>query len=65
VRLDPKGQRARSNLVHAATVLGRPLPPEAQPPAPDAAKTGDAAATETAPKIAPAPADAPKKEAQP
>lgn len=29
LRLDPKAQRARSNLVHAALVLGRPLPPEA------------------------------------
>ena len=34
VRLDPKGERARSNLVHAALVLGRPVPAEAAPPAP-------------------------------
>jgi Flp pilus assembly protein TadD len=33
VRLDPKAERARSNLVHAAVVLGRPVPPEAVPPA--------------------------------
>ena len=44
VRLDPKGERARSNLVHAAIVLGRPVPPEAaappaQPPAAEAVKT--------------------------
>ena len=32
VRLDPKAERARSNLVHAALVLGRPVPPEAAPP---------------------------------
>ena len=30
VRLDPAATRARSNLVHAAAVLGRPVPPEAQ-----------------------------------
>jgi Flp pilus assembly protein TadD len=34
VRIDPSANRARSNLVHAATVLGRPLPPEATPPPP-------------------------------
>ena len=28
VRIDPKAARARSNLVHAAAVLGRPVPPE-------------------------------------
>jgi Flp pilus assembly protein TadD len=35
LRLDPKATRARSNLVHAALVLGRQVPPEAgqQPPA--------------------------------
>jgi Flp pilus assembly protein TadD len=33
VRLDPKAERPRSNLVHAAVVLGRPVPPEAVPPA--------------------------------
>jgi len=32
VRLDPAAVRARSNLVHAAQVLGRPVPPEAAPP---------------------------------
>ena len=30
VRLDPKVERARSNCVHAAIVLGRPVPPEAR-----------------------------------
>jgi Flp pilus assembly protein TadD len=33
LRLDPKVERARSNLVHAALVLGRPVPPEATVPA--------------------------------
>jgi len=33
VRLDPKAERPRSNLVHAAVVLGRPVPPEAVAPA--------------------------------
>ena len=28
VRLDPTAVRARSNLMHAAAVLGRPVPPE-------------------------------------
>jgi Flp pilus assembly protein TadD len=32
VRLDPAAVHARSNLVHAASVLGRPVPPEAAPP---------------------------------
>jgi Flp pilus assembly protein TadD len=32
VRIDPSADRARSNLVHAALVLGRPVPPEATPP---------------------------------
>ena len=32
VRLDPKADRARSNLAHAAVVLGRPIPPEAAAP---------------------------------
>ena len=31
VRLDPKAARARSNLVHAAVLLGRPVPPEVAP----------------------------------
>jgi Flp pilus assembly protein TadD len=59
LRLDPKGERARSNLVHAALVLGRPVPPEAAaPPAgqpPEAAKTVPV----------PVPSDAPKQEAHP
>jgi Flp pilus assembly protein TadD len=32
LRSDPAAGRARQNLVHAAAVLGRPLPPEATPP---------------------------------
>jgi Flp pilus assembly protein TadD len=32
VRIDPHATHARSNLVHAAAALGRPLPPEAAPP---------------------------------
>ena len=32
VRIDPTADRARSNLVHAAVVLGRPVPPEATAP---------------------------------
>jgi Flp pilus assembly protein TadD len=36
VRIDPKAARARSNLVHAAAVLGRPVPADAAvPPPPD------------------------------
>jgi Flp pilus assembly protein TadD len=50
VRLDPGAGKARSNLVHAAAVLGRPLPPEAQPPPP--------AAPPPAPSAPPAPASA-------
>jgi tetratricopeptide (TPR) repeat protein len=34
VRIDPSADRARSNLVHAASVLGRPVPPEAIPAPP-------------------------------
>ena len=57
VRLDPKAERARSNLVHAALVLGRPVPPEAiQAPAADAP---EAAAPKT---VSP---DAPKQETHP
>jgi Flp pilus assembly protein TadD len=57
VRLDPKGEHARSNLVHAALVLGRPVPPEAAPPAP--AQAAEAV------KTVPVPSDAPIKEAHP
>ena len=57
VRLDPKAERARSNLVHAALVLGRPVPPEAiQAPA---AEAPEAAAPKT---VSP---DAPKQETHP
>ncbi len=34
LRIDPRAVHARSNLVHAAAVLGRPVPPEAAPPLP-------------------------------
>ena len=34
VRLNPAAQKPRSNLVHAAEVLGRPVPADAAPPAP-------------------------------
>ena len=54
VRLDPKAERARSNLVHAALVLGRPVPPEAM--AAPAADAPEAAAAQTVPP------DAPKQE---
>ena len=33
-RLDPRSERARSNLVHAAGVLGRPVPDDLAPPRP-------------------------------
>jgi Flp pilus assembly protein TadD len=33
-RLDPRSERARSNLVHAASVLGRPVPDDLAPPPP-------------------------------
>jgi len=59
VRLDPKGEHARSNLVHAAIVLGRPVPPEAAAPPP--AQATDSAKAETVP----VPSDAPKQEAHP
>jgi Flp pilus assembly protein TadD len=49
VRIDPSADRARSNLVHAAVVLGRPVPPEATPP------------PKTASASAPAPAPEPNK----
>jgi Flp pilus assembly protein TadD len=40
VRTDPKATRARSNLVHAAALLGRPVPPDAAAP-PAAASASD------------------------
>ena len=70
VRLDPKAGRARSNLVHAAVVLGRPLPPEATPPAagnatPETAG-GPAGAAGAAPTANEAvPSQAPKQEVHP
>jgi Flp pilus assembly protein TadD len=64
-RLDPKAERARSNLVHAAVVLGRPVPPEATPPAaPSPAPTGPAAAEAPALKAS-SDAETPKQEAHP
>jgi Flp pilus assembly protein TadD len=62
LRLDPKVERARSNLVHAAIVLGRPVPPEAAAPAPDGATSEGAAGGGEAKEI---PVDATNKEAQP
>lgn len=64
LRLDPKAERARSNLVHAALVLGRPVPPEA---AATAAADGSTN-TEGAAGGGPAkeiPSDATNKEAHP
>jgi len=66
LRLDPKAERARSNLVHAAIVLGRPVPPEAAA-APAAGNIpgpgGDGpAGGGAAPEI---PSDATNKEAHP
>jgi Flp pilus assembly protein TadD len=58
LRLDPKAERARSNLVHAAVVLGRPVPPEALPP-----PAGANAAEVNAVPVAPS--EAPKQEAHP
>jgi Flp pilus assembly protein TadD len=65
VRLDPKGERARSNLVHAAFVLGRPLPAEAAsavPPPEGAAGAGPQVPAATATTSSP---DRPDKEAHP
>jgi tetratricopeptide (TPR) repeat protein len=39
LRLDPTAARARSNLVHAALILGRPVPPEAAAPEPVSVST--------------------------
>ncbi len=71
VRLDPKAERPRSNLVHAAVILGRPVPPEAAAPAPIGA-TAPAVVdsptltkSETAAAVKDVSADAPKKEAHP
>ena len=64
LRLDPTAVRARSNLVHAALILGRPVPPEAAMPA-SASTSASASATPDAVNEPSKPADAPKKEAQP
>jgi Flp pilus assembly protein TadD len=49
VRTDPTAARARSNLVHAALVLGRPVPDDVNAPAP-----AKASATSPAPASPPA-----------
>jgi Flp pilus assembly protein TadD len=54
VRIDPAAGHARKNLVHAAVILGRPLPPEATPPAPPATAA-----------VSADPATTPSKEAAP
>ena len=62
LRLDPAAGKARSNLVHAAAALGRPVPTEAQvpvttapaPPAPAPAEAPDAV-TPAPPAALPAP----------
>jgi Flp pilus assembly protein TadD len=61
VRLDPAAGHARHNLVHAAAVLGRPLPPEATPPV----AAADAAAAPAATISPTAPDQLPNKEARP
>jgi Flp pilus assembly protein TadD len=55
VRIDPSANRARSNLVHAAAVLGRPVPPEATapPPPPKPEPDGPAAAFSPPPDLRP------------
>jgi Flp pilus assembly protein TadD len=66
LRLDPKAQRARSNLVHAALVLGRPLPPEVAPASPAPAAGEAAPAAPPAPTSTTSPSsDKPTKEAHP
>ncbi len=58
VRIDPTADRARSNLVHAAVVLGRPVPPEATAaPKPAGNPTSTPMPTPTADPPAAAPAD--------
>jgi Flp pilus assembly protein TadD len=63
VRLDPAAGKARSNLVHAAGVLGRPVPPEAQ----TAATTAGQPAFQAAPDTVRTPDDnpTPNNEAKP
>jgi Flp pilus assembly protein TadD len=67
VRLDPAAGKARSNLVHAAAVLGRPLPPEAQAPAPAAPPSAAPAPASAVPSDPPAatPNATPHNEAKP
>jgi Flp pilus assembly protein TadD len=66
VRLDPAADHARRNLVHAAAMLGRPVPPEGTPPvavAPPAPEPA-APAVPTVPKT-PDQIPNPTKEARP
>ena len=67
VRLDPKGERARSNLVHAALVLGRPVPAEAAPsaPPPEGAEGAGAPVPAPAATANTSSPDRPDKEAHP
>lgn len=67
VRLDPKAERARSNLVHAAVVLGRPVPPEAARPASgNAPPESEGGAAGAPPNTSEAvPSQAPKQEVHP
>jgi Flp pilus assembly protein TadD len=70
LRLDPAAGKARSNLVHAAAVLGRPVPTEAQAPvtpAVPAAPSPDSGAqpSSTPDAITPAPPAAPGASAAP
>jgi Flp pilus assembly protein TadD len=63
VRLDPKVERARSNLVHAAVVLGRPVPADvAALPAVQVVEVPAKPAAETPVKPAPVSPDASNKQ---
>ena len=59
VRLDPKGERARSNLVHAAAGAGPPGAPRGGGAARPARRSHRGG------KTVPVPSDAPKQEAHP
>ena len=62
LRLDPKGERARSNLVHAAH---RARPPGSPRGGGAAAADGRRRASRRPVKTVPVPSDAPNKEAHP
>jgi Flp pilus assembly protein TadD len=51
VRIDPTAGRARSNLVHAAIVLGRPVPPDAVVPAPASSSVSPPVSSSVSPPI--------------